>query len=59
MRKLPEPLMPSIYTPFIQESDVANSANYADTEKQIVLSYMATMRWGMWYWNALLENESR
>lgn len=42
-----------------EESDVANSANYADTEKQIVLSYMATMRWGMWYWNALLENENR
>ena len=34
----------------IIESQVANNSSYSDLEKQIVLSYMATARYGFWFW---------
>ena len=33
-----------------KEQQVLNTTSFTDAEKQIALSYMATLRWGYWYW---------
>ncbi|MBP7103430.1 MAG: hypothetical protein KBA86_09310 [Bacteroidales bacterium] len=39
------------------EDEVCNNTNINDMDKQIALSYMATARYGYWYWILIYDNE--
>ncbi len=41
----------------IVENEVLNNKNINDLDKQIALSYMATARYGYWYWIVMYCNE--
>jgi hypothetical protein len=38
----------------LKEQEVLDNTIFTDLEKQIALSYMATFRWGYWYWDNVI-----